>query len=94
MVLYIVGLGLGDEKDVTIKGKEAIEKCSKIFLEAYTSILGIGKERLVESLFNLRKILIFCLSRKHFMERLSLLQTENLSNQTQTLFLVMPEMRT
>ncbi|PRP84142.1 diphthamide biosynthesis protein 5 [Planoprotostelium fungivorum] len=46
-MLFIVGLGLGDEKDVTIKGREAIDSCSKIFLEAYTSILGVGKERLV-----------------------------------------------
>lgn len=46
-MLFIVGLGLGDEKDVTIKGKEAIDSCSKIFLEAYTSVLSVGKERLV-----------------------------------------------
>lgn len=45
-MLFIVGLGLGDEKDITIKGKEAIELCSSIFLEAYTSILGVSKERL------------------------------------------------
>mmetsp|Transcript_5175 Transcript_5175/g.6020 ORF Transcript_5175/g.6020 Transcript_5175/m.6020 type:complete len:281 (-) Transcript_5175:54-896(-) len=46
MVFYLVGLGLGDEKDVTIRGFEAIKSCDKIFLESYTSILGIDKEKL------------------------------------------------
>mmetsp|Transcript_20398 Transcript_20398/g.33776 ORF Transcript_20398/g.33776 Transcript_20398/m.33776 type:complete len:299 (+) Transcript_20398:12-908(+) len=46
MVLYLVGLGLGDEKDVTVRGLEAIKSCDKIFLEAYTSILGVDKEKL------------------------------------------------
>ncbi|EGC32872.1 hypothetical protein DICPUDRAFT_37635 [Dictyostelium purpureum] len=40
MVLYVIGLGLGDEKDVTIKGYEAIKKSNKVYLEAYTSLLG------------------------------------------------------
>lgn len=46
MVLYIIGLGLGDEKDVTVRGLELIKSSSKVFLENYTSILSIGKERL------------------------------------------------
>lgn len=46
-MLYLVGLGLHDEKDVTVRGKEAIEQSSRVYLEAYTSILGVGKERLV-----------------------------------------------
>jgi len=46
MVLYIIGLGLGDEKDITVRGLEAVKKCDKIFLEAYTSVLCVGKERL------------------------------------------------
>lgn len=49
MVLYLIGLGLGDEKDVTIKGFEAIQKCEKVYLEYYTSILGVGKEKLEAS---------------------------------------------
>ncbi len=32
MVLYIIGLGLGDEKDVTIKGREALNNARKYFL--------------------------------------------------------------
>jgi len=46
MVLYIVGLGLGDEKDITIRGLEAIQRSDKVFLEGYTSILGVSHERL------------------------------------------------
>ena len=41
MVFYIIGLGLGDEEDVTVKGLKAIKKSHKIYLEAYTSILGV-----------------------------------------------------
>lgn len=47
-MLYIVGLGLGDEKDVTMKGYEAIKKSSKVYLEHYTSILGIDHQKLVQ----------------------------------------------
>jgi diphthine synthase len=48
MVLYIVGLGLGDEKDVTIRGYEAIKKSDKVFLEMYTSILSVDVKKLEE----------------------------------------------
>jgi diphthine synthase len=48
MVLYVVGLGLGDEKDVTIRGLEAIKNSDKIFLECYTSILSVDKIKLEE----------------------------------------------
>tara|TARA_B110000971_G_scaffold197259_1_gene212971 strand:+ start:250 stop:897 length:648 start_codon:yes stop_codon:yes gene_type:complete len=40
MTLYIIGLGLGDEKDVTLRGLEYIKTCDVLFLEAYTSILS------------------------------------------------------
>ena len=46
-MLYLIGLGLSDEKDVTVRGLEAIKGSDRIYLEAYTSILGVGKERLV-----------------------------------------------
>ena len=38
-MLYFVGLGLGDEKDITVKGLEIVKKCDKIYLENYTSVL-------------------------------------------------------
>jgi len=38
-MLYLIGIGLGDEKDITVKGLEAVKKCSKVYLESYTSKL-------------------------------------------------------
>jgi hypothetical protein len=46
-MFYLVGLGLGDHKDVTVKGLEIIKRSKRVFLEAYTSILTVGKEELV-----------------------------------------------
>ncbi|MEK6808786.1 MAG: diphthine synthase [Nanoarchaeota archaeon] len=39
MTLYLIGLGLSDEKDISIKGLEIIKRCDTIFLESYTSKL-------------------------------------------------------
>jgi diphthine synthase len=39
-MLYLIGLGLGDEKDITLKGLEAIQRCACVFLEHYTAVLG------------------------------------------------------
>ncbi|XP_031283122.1 probable diphthine methyl ester synthase isoform X3 [Pistacia vera] len=41
-MLYIIGLGLGDEKDITLRGLEAVRKCEKVYIEAYTSLLSFG----------------------------------------------------
>lgn len=41
-MLYIIGLGLGDEKDITLRGLEAVKKCEKVYMEAYTSLLSFG----------------------------------------------------
>ena len=46
MVLYMIGLGLGDEEDITVKGLRIVQSCDLVFLEAYTSILGVDKQRL------------------------------------------------
>jgi diphthine synthase len=46
MTLYMIGLGLNDEKDVTIKGLEIIKRSAKVFLESYTSVLHCSKEDL------------------------------------------------
>ncbi len=40
MALYFIGLGLYDEKDITLKGLETARKCDKIFAEFYTSLLA------------------------------------------------------
>ena len=39
MTLYIIGIGLSTEKDITLRGLEVIRKCDKIYLENYTSLL-------------------------------------------------------
>jgi diphthine synthase len=48
-MLYLVGLGLADEKDITVKGLEIVKKAERVYLEAYTAILLVEKEQLVES---------------------------------------------
>ncbi|KZT43305.1 Diphthine synthase [Sistotremastrum suecicum HHB10207 ss-3] len=47
-MFYIIGLGLSDEKDITVKGLEVVKACSRVYLEAYTSILLVPKENLEE----------------------------------------------
>lgn len=44
--LFLIGLGLGDEKDITVRGLEAVKSCDFVFLEAYTSVLGVDVQRL------------------------------------------------
>ncbi len=40
MALYLIGIGLGDEKDITLSGLEAAKRCSALYLESYTSKLA------------------------------------------------------
>ena len=42
MVLYMVGLGLGDADDITVKGLKIVQSADLVFLEAYTSVLLDG----------------------------------------------------
>lgn len=46
-MLYLVGLGLADERDITVKGLEIVKRAERVYLEAYTSILLVDKEKLV-----------------------------------------------
>ena len=46
-MLYLVGLGLADEKDITVKGLEIVRKAERVYLEAYTSILLVDHDKLV-----------------------------------------------
>ncbi|XP_036739729.1 diphthine methyl ester synthase isoform X2 [Manis pentadactyla] len=55
-MLYLIGLGLGDAKDITVKGLEVVRRCSRVYLEAYTSVLTVGKEVLEE--FYGRKVIL------------------------------------
>lgn len=48
-MLYFVGLGLWDEKDITVRGLEIAKNADKVYLEEYTSILkGSSKGKLEE----------------------------------------------
>lgn len=55
-MFYIIGLGLGDCKDITVKGLEIVQKCDRVYLEAYTSILTCGTDAL-ENFYN-RKLIV------------------------------------
>ncbi len=46
-MLYLVGLGLSDETDITVKGLEVVKRASRVYLEAYTSILLVDQSVLV-----------------------------------------------
>jgi diphthine synthase len=54
-MLIFVGLGLFDEKDISVKGLEAVRKAEHVFLEAYTSRLMGTKICEMEEFFQ-RKI--------------------------------------
>ncbi|MBI2656422.1 diphthine synthase [Candidatus Woesearchaeota archaeon] len=66
MPLYFIGLGLNNEKDITINGLESIKKCDVVYLENYTSILNCKKEDLEK----------FC-SKKIISARRSLVEESN-----------------
>ena len=40
MAIYFIGLGLYDEKDITLKGLETARRCDMVFAEFYTSLLA------------------------------------------------------
>ncbi|KAK5692198.1 diphthine synthase [Elasticomyces elasticus] len=45
-MLYIIGLGLADERDVSVKGLEIIRKAERVYLEAYTAVLLVDQKQL------------------------------------------------
>jgi diphthine synthase len=45
-MFYLIGLGLCDELDISIRGLEAVRSASRVYLEAYTSILLVHHDRL------------------------------------------------
>lgn len=38
-MLYLIGLGLAYPEDITVRGLRAVQKCERVYLEHYTSIL-------------------------------------------------------
>lgn len=47
IMLYLIGLGLADERDITVKGLEIVRRAKRVYLEAYTAILLIDHKQLV-----------------------------------------------
>lgn len=43
-MLYLIGIGLHDEKDISLKGIEAAKNCEHVFMELYTCPLKINVE--------------------------------------------------
>ncbi|KXG39349.1 hypothetical protein SORBI_3001G368700 [Sorghum bicolor] len=39
-----VGLGLGDERGVTVRGLDAVRRCARVYMEAYTALLVLGPD--------------------------------------------------
>jgi hypothetical protein len=46
-MLYFIGLGLADEKDISVKGLEIVKNAERVYLEAYTAILLVKQDQLV-----------------------------------------------
>lgn len=49
-MLYVIGLGLADERDVSTKGLEIIRRADRVYLESYTAVLLVDQQQLVHSL--------------------------------------------
>ncbi|KAG8234617.1 hypothetical protein J437_LFUL015030 [Ladona fulva] len=45
-MFYLIGIGLGDAKDITVRGLEIVKRAESVYLESYTSILSVGKDEL------------------------------------------------
>jgi len=45
-MLYLIGIGLCNEKNLTLEAVEAVKNCDEVFLEGYTSVLQCKKEDL------------------------------------------------
>ncbi len=48
-MLYLVGLGLWDERDITLKGLETVKSCKRVYLESYTDALGGASKEKIEA---------------------------------------------
>lgn len=56
-MFYLIGLGLSSEKDITVRGLETIKKCSRVYLEHYTSILMTATKEELEEFYGKNIIL-------------------------------------
>lgn len=53
----MIGLGLAHESDITVRGLEAVRKCKRVYLEAYTSILMSADKSTLEEFYGREVIL-------------------------------------
>ncbi|EGW32198.1 uncharacterized protein SPAPADRAFT_61281 [Spathaspora passalidarum NRRL Y-27907] len=56
-MLYLIGLGLSYESDITVRGLETVKKCKRVYLEAYTSILMAADQQSLEKFYGREVIL-------------------------------------
>ncbi|EEQ41809.1 putative diphthine methyl ester synthase [Clavispora lusitaniae] len=56
-MLYLIGLGLSHETDITVRGLETVKKCKRVYLEAYTSILMAADKSSLEKFYGKEIIL-------------------------------------
>ncbi|KAH3674384.1 hypothetical protein WICMUC_003349 [Wickerhamomyces mucosus] len=57
IMLYLIGLGLSYEDDITVRGLNAVKKCKRVYLEAYTSILMAADKESLEKFYG-REIIL------------------------------------
>ena len=46
MTLYLIGIGLAAEKDISVRGLEIVKKCNVVYIENYTSLLQCSMQDL------------------------------------------------
>lgn len=46
-MLYIIGLGLADERDISARGLEIVRNADRVYLESYTAVLLVDQAKLV-----------------------------------------------
>ncbi|ODV86853.1 hypothetical protein CANARDRAFT_196224 [[Candida] arabinofermentans NRRL YB-2248] len=56
-MLYLIGLGLSYETDITVRGLEIVKRCKRVYLEAYTSILMAADKSSLEKFYGREVIL-------------------------------------
>ncbi|CDR37515.1 CYFA0S01e11364g1_1 [Cyberlindnera fabianii] len=56
-MLYLIGLGLSYETDITVRGLEIVKRCKRVYLEAYTSILMAASKESLEEFYGREVIL-------------------------------------
>ena len=57
IMLYLVGLGLSYNTDITVRGLEIVRKCKRVYLEAYTSILMQADQQSLQEFYGREVIL-------------------------------------